>query len=463
MKPLVTKIAFACVLMLSAMMCGCSHSTEAQDQPQTPDEELPVAEAVGVIAFVNVNLVPMTEADMVPAQTVIVRHGKIAEIGPAREIAVPEEAVIINGAEKYLMPGLADMHTHIYFQEDLLLYVANGVTTVLNMGSPAGILQFRAEIASGQRLGPTIFASAFVDGEGNRGWIVRTPAEARTGVRDIKRMGWDFIKAYNSIPTEAYLALLEEAKQQGLAVIGHGVRAPGMSGILQAGQVMIAHAEEYLYTHFRNGRDPTLISPAIEMTRKAGAYVTPTLSAYEIIMKQWGNPPGLEELLARPEIKYVPPSRVQQWRTSSPYFNRTGSLQPAYEFQKKFIKDFHDAGIPLLLGTDSAGDPGIPGMIPGFGIHDDLRNLVATGLRPSEAIKAGTRNAGEFIGKYVSGVEPFGTIETGKRADLILLTANPLTDVANVAKRAGVMVHGRWLAERKLKQMLEELARSWGN
>ncbi|MGH7455678.1 MAG: amidohydrolase family protein, partial [bacterium] len=128
-------------------------------------------------------------------------------------------------------------------------------------------------------------------------------------------------------------------------------------------------------------------------------------------------------------------------------------------FQKRFVKAFHDAGVPLLLGTDT---PTIPGIVPGFGIHQDLRNLTSSGLRPYDALKAGTHNAGEFIRKYVPGAEPFGTITVSKRADLILLTENPLLNVENVAKRAGVMVHGRWLSEKKLQLLLDDLARSFG-
>ncbi|MGH7491157.1 MAG: amidohydrolase family protein [bacterium] len=450
---------FALVLTVD-LMGGCSHLTETTNDPETLPENFPAEDVTGVITFVNVNVVPMTEERIIPGQSVIVRDGKIEKIGAVDQIAIPDGSHRVDGAGKYLMPGLADMHTHIYYQEDLLPYLANGVTTVLNMGSPAAILQFREQVRRGEILGPAIFASAFVDGAGNRGWIVRTPEEARTDVRDIKNQGWDFIKVYNSIDAEVFKALMEEAKQQGLAVIGHGVRAPGMQGILQAGQVMIAHAEEYIYTHFQNRFDASQIPAAIAMTKSAGAYVTTTLSAYETIMLQWGNPAGLETLLARPEMKYVRPSWLNEWRSSNRYTRNSGSLAAAYEFQKRFVKDFQDAGIPLLLGTDT---PTIPGIVPGFGIHQDLRNLASSGLTPYEAIAAGTRNAGEFINRFVASSEPFGTIEVGKRADLILVQENPLANIEHVSKRIGVMVRGRWLSETKLRQMLEALAESFGN
>ncbi len=447
------------ILLLYLLCASCSHDSEKIAASEN-ERDGPAQDATGEIAFVNVNVVPMEDERVLNAQTVIVRDGKIAAIGPAAQVEIPASAFRIDGAGKYLLPGLADMHTHIYYSEDFLPYVANGVTTVLNMGSPANILQFRRQVANAEILGPTIFASAFVDGVGNRGWIVRTPQEARTDVRDIKNQGWDFIKVYNSIAADVFNALMEEAKLQGLTVIGHGVRAPGMKGILEAGQVMIAHAEEYIYTHFNNSYDANLIPSAVEMTARAGAYLTTTLSAYETILLQWGNPAGRAALLAKPEVKHLHPNWMSEWRNSNRYINNSGSLAPAYEFQKRFVKAFHDAGVPLLLGTDT---PTIPGIVPGFGIHQDLRNLAASGLRPYDALKAGTYNAGEFIRKYVPGAEPFGTITAGKRADLILLTENPLANIENMAKRAGVMVRGRWLSEKKLQQMLDDLARSFGN
>jgi len=445
------------ILPLILLCTSCSHYSEKIAASEN-ERDSPAEDVTGEIAFVNVNVAPMDGERVLEAQMVIVREGKIAAIGHSAQIEIPASAYRIDGVGKYLMPGLADMHTHIYYAEDLLPYVANGVTTVLNMGSPSIILQLRQQVASAEILGPTIFASAFVDGVGNRGWIVRTPEEARTDVRDIKTRGWDFIKVYNSIATDVFNALMDEAKLQGLAVIGHGVRAPGMKGILEAGQVMIAHAEEYIYTHFNNTYDASRIPAAVEMTVRVGAYLTTTLSAYETILLQWGNPAGRAALLAKPEVKYVHPNWLSEWRGSNRYINNSGTLVSAFEFQKNFIKAFHDAGVPLLLGTDT---PTIPGILPGFGIHQDLRNLVSAGLRPYDAIKAGTRNAGEFIRKYVPNAEPFGTIAVGKRADLILLTANPFSNVENVAKRAGVMVRGRWLSEKKLQQMMEALAESF--
>lgn len=450
------------LLLTTAILLGsCLHTTESNEKPVG---SLPVEDATGIVAFVDVNLVPMMDDRVLTHQTVVVRHEKIVALGATNQITIPDSAYRIDGAGKYLMPGLADMHTHINYAEDLLPYVANGVTTVLNMGSPSTILQFREQVKRGELLGPTIFASAFVDGEGDRGWIVRTPAEAQTDVRDIKSRGWDFIKVYNSISAEVFAALMHEAKQQGIAVIGHGVRAPGLQGILQSGQVMIAHAEEYLYTYFNNSLEESKISSAAAMTQNAGALVTANLSTYATINLQWGNQTSSfrQTVLARPEIKYLHPTWLNGWRNSNRYAGRAGNLDRQLAFLQKLTKSMSDANVPLLLGTDSPS-PDIIGMFPGFTIHEDLQAYVQAGLTPYQALRAGTKNAGDFISRFIANAEAFGTIEIGKRADMILVTANPLADVANVSQRAGVMVRGRWLSEGKLQQLLDELAKSTAN
>jgi hypothetical protein len=396
-----------------------------------------VEDVSGPVAFVDVSVITMDSEETLPRHTVLVEDGKITAIGPSRSIHVPAGIHRVDGRGRYLTPGLTDAHTHISFPEDLLPYVANGVTTIVNMGSEPDvpILEWRAEVARGERLGPTIFAARFVDGLREDGpghaYLVSSEEQVRAAAVAAKAEGFDLIKAYN--------------------------REPGMSGILEAGQVMIVHAEEYLYTHFNRTTDSRLIPSAIEMTLDAGAYVVPNLSAYEVIARQWGSRAVLDDFLAMPDLKYAHPFWREYWARGR-YLDREGSIMGRLDFLRHLTGEFNDAGIPLLLGTDS---PPIPGMIAGFSIHDDLRNLVMSGLSPYEALEAGTRNAGEFFARYVPGSEPFGTIAVGQRADMILLDDNPLEDAANLARRSGVMVRGRWLSEARLQQLMDELARSF--
>lgn len=418
----------------------------------------PVEDIIQSIAFLNVNVITMESEAVLMNQTVLVKDSKIEWIGSAKSTKIPSTYFRIDAKGAYLMPGLADMHTHIWYEEDLLPYVSNGITTVLNMGGPSSILQFRAQAAAKEIIAPTIFASGFVDGPNSRGWFARTPAEAEETVADIKTGGWNFIKVYNSIPADAYQALMAKAKAENIAVIGHGVRAPGMQGILSSGQVMIAHAEEYLYTFFGNVPNDSRIAEAATLTRNAGAYVTPNLCTYETIARQWGNPAESQRLLSLPEMKYVSPKWKDNFWKQFDFTSRNGNINTQYAFLKKLTKNFYDKGVPLLLGTDT---PFMIGQVNGFAIHDDIRNLIECGLTPYQALTIGTRNAGEFISKYVPDSKSFGMIKVGYKADLLLLQSNPLTDLKALKDRVGVMINGRWLSEAKLKADMEALAKSY--
>ncbi len=441
-------IAIFLVIFLSN--CGFYESSVQKD------DLIPEAHADSTaIVFKHVDIVDIAGNKIDRDQFVVIHKKVIVEVGSESMVAIPNGATVIDGEGYYLMAGLADMHTHVNYEEDLLPYVANGVTTILNMGSPSAILDFRARVKDGSLLGPTIYASAFVDGNGSRGWIVRSPEEARTDVRDIKSRGWDFIKAYNSIATDVYDTLLDEAKIQNIAVIGHGVRSPGMAHILQQGQRMIAHAEEFIYTFFNFQYNDALIPNAIAIIKNSGAYVTGTLSTYQIILQQWGSLEGRNKLLEAPEIKYVNPKWIAQWEQGTRYIHESGSLSVPFEFQKRFIKAFNDGGIPLLLGTDT---PTIPGGVAGWMIHRELRILVESGLSSRDALMAGTVNANSFLQQYVPFAEPFGEVKAGMSANLILLKANPLENVSNVQNRAGVVLHGTWFSEEKLQSMLDTLA-----
>ena len=409
--------------------------------------------AAQITAFININVVPMDKEQVLERQTVIIRDGRISEIGSAATTKVPKDAMRIDGRGKYLMPGLVDMHTHLYSQTEMPLYIANGVTTVFNLdGRPAHLL-WRERIARGEMLAATIYTV------GPKFDRARTPEEAARIVDEQARAGYDGIKIYNQVSKEEYPALMAAARRNNLIIVGHIPRKPGFEAALKAGQA-IAHAEEYIYAFFNNDvgdidkieLDESRIAQAVTLTRTSGIWITPTLVTYDYIVRQASD---LGTFLAKPELKYIAPSQRERFSPENNRYKRAfnssqvAKLKEVLAFQKKLLRALHKAGVPILVGTDA---PDV-GPIAGFSIHEELRNLVESGFTPFKALQAATRDSAQIL----KSPNEFGTVSVGKRADLILLEANPLKDIGNVARRVGVMVRGQWLPESELRGMLDNL------
>jgi hypothetical protein len=432
--------------------------------------QTPQPQPAAITAFVAVNLLPMDTDRIVRNQTVLVENGKIAAIGPA--VPIPKDAHIVDGhGSAFLSPGLADMHVHSDTTGDMLVYLANGVTTVLNMGEASNgfMAEVRPEINRGKLAGPHVYAGFLVDGTPQYGhFVVTTPEQARAIVGLAKTNGYEFIKVYNNLSPAVFQALVEEGKNQHIAVIGHGVTRVGLERQLDAGQVLVAHAEEFFYTTFshperknadasgqmNSAPDPADIPAAIAFIKRNKAFITADLITYATIAQQWGKPEVVEGYLRAPETRYVSPARRIRWREDD-YAERQGSLDARVAFLKRFIKEMAQAGVPLVTGTDA---PAIPGLAPGFSLHDDLRALEQAGLSRYQVLSAATRTPGELIRRSVPDAEPFGTIAVGNRADLMLSAKNPLDDLSTLRTPLGVMANGNWHPEPELRAQLEQVA-----
>lgn len=430
-----------------------------------------------IVAFVNVNVVPMDEERVLTAQTVIVKEGLIAALGPAETIKVPSGAIRIEGRGKYLMPGLADMHVHFeVFDEQansamLRLFVANGVTSVLNLYGAPAFLELRERVARGELLGPAIYTSGpFIS---NAPVSTPTPDEVERAVIAHKKAGYDVIKIHGNFSPEAYHKLFEVARREDIRVIGHLPRNLGIEAAFAEKQDAIAHAEEYLYAYFFFkpptspadksvearlrwiGEQAGRIPYVAEATATAGIWVSPTLTVYHGIGLQVDN---IDAILKRPEMKYLPPGLASRFAPANNTYLKRFKKETAPVFLaqadllSKLVKGLHSKGVRLLAGTDTP----VPSVVPGFSLHDELRELVAAGLSPYEALRTATVNAAEFL-----RTEKVGMVSVGKAADLILVEGNPLTDVSNSSRRAGVMVRGRWFSEEELRKMLEGMAAAY--
>lgn len=424
----------------------------------------PAAAPGTVTAFVDVNVVPMDAERVRRHQTVLVRDGRIEAIGDS--LPIPSGARIVDGRGRaYLSPGLADMHTHASSADEMKVYLANGVTSVLHMGeaSNAFIGQVRPAIHAGTKPGPHIYAAFVVDGSPRYGhFAVTTADEARWIVRLAKTNGYEFIKVYNDLSPEAFAALVEEGRAQGLPIVGHGITRVGLQRQLDAGQLMVAHTEEFLYTFFADpgkeagdaAPDPRRMAAAIALIQRHRAFVTADLNTYATIARQWGKPEVVAGFLHLPESRYLSPESRIDWAGSG-YAKRTGSLDAQLDFLRRFTKAMSEADVALIAGTDA---PTIPGIAPGYALHDDLHALEQAGLSRYRVLATATRTPGELIRRAIPGSEPFGTVEPGRRADLLLLETNPLDDLATLRKPLGVMANGMWYTRSDLQALLDQVA-----
>jgi hypothetical protein len=348
----------------------------------------------------------------------------------------------------------------------LQLLVANGVTSILNLHGTPSTLDLRRRVHRGEVLGPTIYTSG--------PYISDAPQhqpeadEVERLVLQQKRAGYDLIKTHGDFSRDAFHRLFVVARREHMKVIGHAPRNLGVEPMFAERMDAVAHSEEFLYAYFFFGvpdlsrADPDerrrfvesaegRISTLAVATAKAGTWVVPNLVAYGMIVEQGKD---LASVLARPETKYLPPRVAAEWKPGHNRYDRKYSPDMAEHMTwrlgmlAKLTAAFHQAGVRMMAGTDAP----IPGVLPGFSLHDELTLLVSAGLSPYQALRTATANPAEFLNRS----REFGTVTVGARADLLLLDNNPLLDVANATRRIGVMVRGRWLTESQLRAMLAE-------
>lgn len=435
-----------------------------------------------VTVFTNVTLIPMDRERAISKQTLIVKGGRIAEFGDSSKVKIPKDAHQIDGTGKFLIPGLSDMHVHLYSDEDLpdsmaadefLVMVANGVTSVrMMMGTPE-LLEHRSKIAKGEMIGPKLYlASPQLVGRNRRnGFHITTEEQAREAVRKSKAAGYDYIKITDFITPDLFDAAIDEAKKLGIKVVGHVDVSVGAEKALAAGQ-HVEHLDSYLESVLKDGApmtrsvsgggifrpenwesidyiDDAKIRRLAKVTAKSGTFSTPTLNFWKVT---FGVGASDDQIRAYPDFPFVPRYLRDPWFAAG---KRIWASPPSEARRKRFIaarnlivKEIHKAGGKIMAGSDSPDWF----MVYGFSLHRELRCLVEAGLTPFQALEAATRIPAEFFGSNI------GTIKAGNQADLVLLDANPLEKIGNTEKKAGVMLQGRWFSEASLKNSLAEIA-----
>ena len=415
------------------------------------------AQEGSAIAFVGATVLPMDGERSLPNQTVIVRGDRIAEVGPAASVQVPNGAQRIDASGKFIIPGLAEMHGHVpppsaprQFTDDVLfLYVANGITTVRGMLGAPGQLELRARANRGEMIAPTLYLA----GPSFNGNSVSAPEQAAQMVREQKAAGWDLLKVHPGLSREEFDAMARTAKEVGIRFGGHVPQEVGLLHAIEMGQETFDHLDGYIeYLNGDQGPIPDeRLRDVARRTKAAGAWVVPTMVLWETLM----GIPEVEELTAFAELRYMPRNTVTQWtnahrnRLSNPQMNREAGRTVA-ENRKRLLDVLQDEGVGILMGTDAPQQFSVPG----FSLHREMALMVDAGMTPHEVLTSGTLN----VGRYFANADKFGTIAAGQRADLILLDADPLADIGNVAKQSGVMVRGRWLPKAEIDRQLAEIA-----
>jgi imidazolonepropionase-like amidohydrolase len=400
------------------------------------------------LVFVHATVIDATGAAAQPDVTVVITGDRIITIGRTVDVPLPENAQIVDATGKFLIPGLWDMHVHWEDKEYLPLFIANGVTGVRIMWGFPLHHQWRKEIEQGSLLGPRlVIASTIVDGP-NPVWpgsdTASNAATGRQAVSNAKQDGADFVKVYSRLPREAYFAIADEAKKQGIPFAGHVPDAVSVQEASEAGQKSIEHLTGVLAAC----SDAAKTEAVFAEFKKNHTWQCPTLTVLRSSMTS-----GTSKMNAD-LLKYMPPPLVREWADN----DKLGTLATTARasaggsyFQKHLdmVGAMQRAGVAILAGTDTEN----PYCFPGFSLHDELELLVRAGLTSMQALQAATINPARFMGRE----NELGTIEKGKLADIVLVNANPLDNIGNTRKIAAVVVGGRLFPKASLDGMLAQV------
>ena len=401
------------------------------------------------VAITHVDVVDTTGGPTRHDLNVVVRDGRIAAVGGA----VPEGTPVVDGRGKFLIPGLWDMHVHLCWTKEsaLLLLLANGITGVRDLGGTlAEIDAWRTRIASGTLTGPRIYrAGPILNGHKFNIYqmVSGNPDETRGVVHALKEVGVDFIKVHRRMPRDSYFAAIDEAKKQGLDLVGHIPMTVSPEEASDAGQATIEHVATLFEGTFATATKDRKMAEALGEWRvkegdalfvrfvKNHTVFDPTLFAYK--------PP-----LADPRSRYVALSfRKEGEKRPKPTPAELEESQAVYDEFVRVVGQANRDGVTIISGTDIAAD-----RIPGFTMHDELEELVRAGLTPMQALQAATINSASVLHKR----DDFGSIDPGKMADMVLLDADPLADIRNTRKIAAVIAGGKVFRRADLDRLLRD-------
>ncbi len=433
------------------------------------------------LAITHVTVIDTTGGPARPDMTVVVEGDRITQVAPSAAAAIPKGARTLDGAGRFLIPGLWDMHIHTFFGDwvpggrevTLPLFVANGVTGVRDMGSDLEpILAARRDVAAGKLLGPRMIVSGpMLDGPKTQfpaALPIVTPEDGRHAVRMLKGRGVDFIKIQSYVPHDAWFAIADESRRQNIVFAGHVPDAVRASEASTAGQKSFEHLigvfegstpiEDQLMkgpkgpAKFLDAFDPAKEASLTTLLAMNGTWQCPTL--------YWERGQWLVDVVdvkSDPDAKLAPASwRDKSWPKFSAGILKDLATDPL-PVREKFVRHeleivarLHKAGVPFLAGTDT---PAGVDVVPGVSLHRELQRFVDAGFTPMEALQTATILPARFLDR----TNDFGTVEKGRMADLVLLDADPTADIANTRKIAAVVANGRAYSRGDLDGLLAKI------
>ncbi len=457
--------------LAAAAIQGCDKREGENKEKQDSDSEVDTTSEERIVID-DVTVISMSETDSSRPQTVVIDKGRIVEMGNVGEVSLFPADKVVDGTGRFLIPAFADMHAHPSDGEEMIRYLAHGVTTIRIMNGYQNLLQMRDEYESGKRIGPRlIVASPIIDGEPpayDNLVGVKDAKEARARVVAYIDAGYDQIKLYHNLTADAFLAAVDEAHLHGVKAVGHmpyqilteeGFFAgydscEHLGGILAAiqpsdwGIRSDSALTEYLVVYGSNA-DVSGVAKVAAVARDNNVWLVPTM---EVLYRMIETPEQWEAWEADPKIEYVSDVTKSWWEVfSSPKASIDPELYSqaptARENFKTIVREAYEAGAKLMVGTDY----GTPYIFPGECVHNELAHFVEAGLTPEQALAAATSLPARFLEKEGE----FGTIEVGALADLVLLEADPRQDIEAVRRISGVAARGRFFDRDALDEMLE--------
>lgn len=417
------------------------------------------AVAQSVTVFINANVLPMDSEQILRGMDVVVSGDRIESIHPTGLKIYPADAARINATGKFIMPGLAEMHGHVpptqggnlperYVEDVLFLYLAGGITTVRGMLGYPNQLDLKHRINSGELIGPNLYLA----GPSFSGNTVNSAEEASNRVKQQVAEGWDLLKVHPGLTLEEYTTMATTAKELGIPFAGHIPEDVGLENAIKLGQQTIDHLDGYMA--FANGMNAPVneskLAEAIQLSKEYDVWVIPTQALWETLI----GAADYDSLRAFDEVKYMPKQVVNGWNNylnnlSSSYLHSGTFARLHATNRDKLLKGLQDAGVKVLMGTDA---PQVYS-VPGFSIHRELKSMSKAGLTNFQILQSGTQN----VGLYFKDEDQFGIIAPGMRADLLLLSGDPLANLENLKQMDGLMVRGQWISRAELDAKLAEI------